>query len=84
MISNQDYLIQKYSEAREKIQEANTDTGLNYWRGVMDTYHNLLSTAFEGWAAPDSVGYYVFIEQMTYDEALRAISMRHLTKSLVS
>jgi hypothetical protein len=74
MISNQDYLIQKYSEAREKVQEANTDTGLNYWRGVMDTYHNLLSTAFEGWAAPNTTGWYVFIEQMTYDEALNQVT----------
>jgi hypothetical protein len=74
MISNADYLIQKYSEAREKIQEANTDTGLNYWRGVMDTYHNLLSTAFEGWTAPGSVGYYVFMEQKPYDEALDMVT----------
>ena len=74
MISNADYLIQKYSEAREKIQEANTDTGLNYWRGVMDTYHNLLSTAFEGWAAYGSVGYYVFMEQKTYDAALDMVT----------
>ena len=74
MISNQDYLIQKYSEAREKIQESNTDTGLNYWRGVMDTYHNLLSNAFEGWAARGTVGYYVFMEQKTYDQALNCVN----------
>ena len=77
MISNADYLIQKYSEAREKIQEANTDTGLNYWRGVMDTYHNLLSNAFGNWAEFGTVGYYVFYEQKTYDQALNCVTANY-------
>ena len=84
MISNQDYLIQKYAEAREKMLDARTYDAEQYWRGVMDAYHNMLSAAFDDWAAHGTTGYYVFYEQMTYDEALRAISMGHLTKSLVS
>jgi hypothetical protein len=70
MISNVDYLIQKYSEAREKMRAAANQAGDNYWRGAMDTYHNLLCNAFPGWADTNSVGYYVFIEQMDYDKAL--------------
>lgn len=71
MISNVDYLIQKYAEAREKINNAMGDRDYrNYWQGVMDTYHNLLCSAFPGWADTDSVGYYVFIEGYSYDEAL--------------
>ena len=52
MISNVDYLVQKYAEAREKMLDAANEAGDNYWRGAMDTYHNLLCTAFDGWAAP--------------------------------
>jgi hypothetical protein len=74
MISNVDYLIQKYSEAREKMNDSNTESGLQYWRGSMDTYHNLLCAAFPGWAEYGSTGYYVFMEQMTYDEALNQVT----------
>jgi hypothetical protein len=74
MISNVDYLIQKFAEAREKMLDAANEAGANYWRGSMDTYHNLLSTAFPGWAAPNTTGYYVFIEQMSYDEALDQVT----------
>ena len=74
MISNVDYLIQKFAEAREKMLDAANETGANYWKGSMDTYHNLLSTAFNGWAAPNTTGYYVFIEQMSYDEALNQVT----------
>jgi hypothetical protein len=74
MISNVDYLIQKFAEAREKMLDAANETGANYWRGSMDTYHNLLSTAFNGWAEYGTTGYYVFIEQMSYDEALNQVT----------
>jgi hypothetical protein len=75
MITNEDYLIQKFSEAREKLDNFSTkDHAWNYWRGVMDTYHNLLCSAFEYWAEPESVGYYVFYEGNTYDEALNKVS----------
>jgi len=72
MITNVDYLIQKYAEAREKINNAQGDrTYRTYWQGAMDTYHSLL-THFDGWAS-EGTGFYVFYEGMTYDEALAAI-----------
>lgn len=73
MITNVDYLIQKYAEAREKINEANDNYGITYWRGVMDTYHNLLCNSFGNWAEYGTTGYYVFYELMSYDEALNAV-----------
>jgi hypothetical protein len=78
MINNADYLIQKYAEAREKFQDANTSTGQLYWTGVMDTYHSLLILGFSDWANHGSTGYYVFMEGLTYDEALN-----HVTGTLV-
>jgi len=74
MITNVDYLIQKFAEACEKRNDANTETGRYYWKGVMDTYHALLNEAFEGWATKGSVGYYVFYEEMAYDEALDQVT----------
>lgn len=71
MITNVDYLIQKYAEAREKVNNAQGDrTYKTYHQGVMDTYHSLL-TNFDGWAA-SGTGFYVFYEGMTYDAALAA------------
>jgi len=70
MITNADYLIQRYAEAREKMNDANTENGRFYWKGAMDTYHAMLNEAFDGWATKTTVGYYVFYEQMAYDAAL--------------
>jgi hypothetical protein len=75
MITNADYLIQKYAAAIEKINNAQGDRDYrNYWNGIKDAYHNMLNEAFDGWAAPGSVGYYVFYEQMNYDEALDQVT----------
>jgi hypothetical protein len=74
MISNVDYLVQKYAEAREKMLDAANEAGDNYWRGSMDTYHNLLCTSFDGWAAPGTTGWYVFYEQLNYEEALNQVA----------
>lgn len=74
MISNVDYLIQKYAEAREKMHDANTESARQYWRGSMDTYHNMLSTAFDDWAAQGTTGYFVFYEGMSYDKALDQVT----------
>jgi hypothetical protein len=68
MINNADYLIQKYAEAREKMNESGGEQF--YWKGVMDTYHSLLILGFHGWADKGTVGYYVFYENMSYDAAL--------------
>lgn len=74
MITNVDYLIQKYAEAREKMLDARTYDAEQYWRGSMDTYHNVLCSAFDDWADHGTTGYYVFYEQMTYDEALNQVT----------
>jgi hypothetical protein len=52
------------------MNDANTENGRFYWKGAMDTYHAMLNEAFDGWATKTTVGYYVFYENMTYDEAL--------------
>ena len=67
MISNEQYLIQRYAEAREK---ASYTDGTKYWNGVMDTYHALLNESFTGWAYYGTPGYWVFYENMGYDAAL--------------
>lgn len=69
MITNVDYLIQRYAEARESMNSANTENGRFYWKGAMDTYHAILNESFSCWATQGSPGYYVFYENMTYDEA---------------
>ena len=74
MITNVDYLIQKFAEAREKKNNTNIEIAQYYWKGIMDTYHALLNEAFEDWATRGSVGYYVFYEEMTYDEALNQVT----------
>mgnify|MGYP003341512214 FL=1 len=75
MITNVDYLVQKYAEAVEKINNAQGDRDYrNYWNGIKDAYHNMLNEAFEGWADQGTTGYYVFYEQMTYDEALNQVT----------
>ena len=75
MITNDVYLIQKYAEAVEKINNAQGDRNYrNYWTGIKDAYHNMLNEGFEDWAAPGKIGYYVFYEQMTYDEALNQVT----------
>jgi hypothetical protein len=75
MINNADYLIQKFSEAREKMETyPSNDSGRNYWKGVMDTYHSLLTLGFNDWALPGSTGYYVFYENLTYESAINKIA----------
>jgi hypothetical protein len=76
MITNEQYLIQKYAEAREKQNDYPfSDAGRLYWKGAMDTYHSLLTDSFSAWAEYGSAGYFVFYEGMTYDAALTAASM---------
>lgn len=74
MITNAEYLIQRYAEAQEKMNSADTETGRKYWRGAMDTYHSLLNEAFNGWAEKGTTGYYVFYEGKTYDAAITEAS----------
>jgi hypothetical protein len=81
MITNANYLIQKYAEASERVSNARGDLKeyTSYWTGVKNTCHTILSEAFEGWAEHGSVGYYVFMEGMSYDAAVGAYQ-RNLIK----
>ena len=72
-ITNADYLIQKYSEARENVNGSNDNNSKIYWKGVMDTYHSLLILGFTDWANHGSTGYYVFHENLTYQQAINKI-----------
>jgi hypothetical protein len=74
MITNADYLIQKYSEARENVNGSIDNNAKIYWKGVMDTYHSLLTLGFNDWALPGSTGYYVFQQCLTYEQALDKIA----------
>jgi len=70
---DQNYLIQMYDQAREKILTYTYgDSGRDYWRGIQDTYHKLLCMFHPGWSAQGTIGYYVFIENMTYFNAHHA------------
>lgn len=73
MINDARHLIQKYAEARERMEAANALSGQQYWKGVMDTCHSLLIFGFPDWAFPGSVGYLVFYEGMSWDAANSAI-----------
>lgn len=68
MILNENYLIQKYAEAREK--QATYVDNTRYWSGIMDAYHSLLAQFYPGWAELGTPGYRVFYEGMDWDKAL--------------
>ena len=67
---NVNYLIFKYDEALEKMSNSHEESNRQYWKGSMDSFHNILCVAFKGWAEFGTVGYYVFTEGCSYDEAL--------------
>ena len=72
---NEDYLIQMYDQAREKmLGYAYGNSGQDYWRGIQDTYHKLLCMFHPGWSAQGTIGYYVFIENMTYFNAFTKVN----------
>jgi len=69
-IISQEYLLQKFAEAREKQSEYYKQADTKYWSGIMDAYHSLLSHGFPGWSEHGTAGYYVFCEGMDYDKAV--------------
>lgn len=74
MINNEQYLIQKYAEARENMNQAKDESARQYWKGCMDTHHSLLILGFSDWATPGSPGDFVFYKGMSYDAALNAFN----------
>jgi len=61
--------IEKYSDARDKYELYKQD----YWKGVTHSLHNTLNAIFPTWAKDNSIGHYVFMEMMTYKEAMKKI-----------
>jgi len=58
------------AEAQQNMTFHGTDKkAVAYWQGARDTYHAMLNESFVGWASGKTTGYYVFYENMTYDEA---------------
>lgn len=74
MITNAEYLIQRYAEAREKMNSSMADNGHQYWKGAMNTYHVILNESFPQWAQKGTTGYYVFYEEKSYDAAISLAS----------
>ena len=59
--------IKSYSEAREKYN----NYGEDYWEGVSHSLQRCLNDFFPNWKTPNTIGYYIFHEQMTYEEAIK-------------
>jgi len=75
MITNEQYLIQKFAEAREKSANFSTkDHAWNYWKGAMDTYRDLLTESFPSSVEYGTAGYFVLYDGLTYDAALNVAS----------
>jgi hypothetical protein len=70
MITNEQYLVQRFAEALQKYNSNGDNAHRKYWAGVTDTYQNLLNEAFPGWADPGTVGWHVLNGGLSYDAAL--------------
>jgi hypothetical protein len=69
------------AEAQEKMAGYTDNTnGRDYWRGIRDAYHAMLNEAFVGWASGNTTGYYVFYENMTYDEACAQVGRDNMAR----
>lgn len=70
---NTNYLIEKYANAAEKLNDPKGDQVFrSYWTGIKDAYHNVLNAGFPGWTEYGGIGHYVFTEGMSYDVAAAA------------
>jgi hypothetical protein len=79
MITNEQYLVQRFSEALEKFNQPGNNEYKKYWQGVTDTYQSLLFESFNGWALPGTIGYFVLYEGMSYDAAISAWEKENLS-----
>jgi hypothetical protein len=64
--------IKSYSESIEKYN----NHGDEYWKGVSDSLQRALNDFFPSWASPNTIGYYIFNEQMTYEEAIKKLALK--------
>jgi len=58
--------IEKYSDARDTYNNYRQD----YWKGVTHSLQNTLNAIFPAWLKIDSIGHYVFYENMSYKDAM--------------
>lgn len=73
MITNAEYLIQRYAEAREKKYNSRNNEQQVYYQGMVDTYENILEESFPEWRSPGTTGFYVS-EGKSYDAAITEAS----------
>jgi len=71
MAINAQYLVQRLADAKEKMNSYASDPiAALYWKGVHNTYHSILNECFTDWCKPGTPAYYVWYEEMTYEDAL--------------
>jgi hypothetical protein len=74
MITNEQYLVQRFAEALQKYNSIGDVTYRKYWQGATDTLQTLLNESFPEWAAHGTTGWFILYEGMSYDAALNAAS----------
>ena len=66
-------LIQRYADARVKEDDYNeTPEYRAYWRGIANITQTTLNDLYSLWTEKGSVGYYVFVLNMSYVDAVGA------------
>jgi hypothetical protein len=71
MTINTQYLVRRLAEANGKMSSYASDANaVLYWKGVQHTYHRILKECFTDWCKPGTPGYFVWYEEMTYEDAL--------------
>ena len=64
-------LIQRYADARVKEDDYNeTPEYRAYWKGIANITQTTLNDLYSVWTEKGSVGYYVFILNMSYVDAV--------------
>ena len=80
MTINAQYLVQRLAVAKEKMKSYATDANaVQYWKGVHHTYHRILNECFTDWCKPGTTAYYVWYEEMTYEDAVLMSTARILS-----
>ena len=81
MTINAQYLVQRLAEAKEKMTNYASDAkAVQYWKGVHHTYHSILNEGFTDWCKPGTPGWFVWYEEMTYEDAVLMSTARTLSE----
>ena len=69
-------LIQRYADARAKVDNYNeTPEYRAYWKGIANITQTTLNDLYILWTEKGSVGYYVFVLNMSYVDAVGAATV---------